>query len=107
LLLAAVLFRVEGVECLFLKEELPLSEIPQLVSELQVDGVALSFSGYYSTRQAKSDLAGLRNQLDPKIKLICGGQAVHLGVRMLNLITCSSLEQIPGICHKMFRHHSK
>ena len=107
LLLAAVLFHAEGIECLFLNEELPLSEIPQLVNELRVDGVALSFSGHYSTRQAKSDLASLRNQLDPKIKLISGGQAVQVGMRMTNLITCSTLEQIPGICHKMFSYHSK
>ena len=107
LLLAAVLFHAEGVECIFLNEELPLSEIPQLVSELQVDGVALSFSSHYSSRQAKNDLASLRNQLDEKITLISGGQAVHAGIRMTNLITCRSLEQVPGVCHKMFSYHWK
>lgn len=104
LLLAAVLFHAEGIGCIFLNEELPLSEIPQLASELQIDGVALSFSGHYSTRQAKNDLASLRNQLDQRIKLISGGQAVQVGIQMTNLITCTSLEQIPEICHKLFNY---
>lgn len=102
LLLAAALFHAEGVDCILLNEELPLSEVPLLVSELQVAGVALSFSCHYSTRQAKIDLASLRNQLDPQVKLIAGGQAVQRGVQMQNLTICTSLEQIPGICRKQF-----
>ena len=103
LLLAAALFHAAGVGCILLNEELPLSEVPRLASELRVDGVALSFSCYYSTRQAKNDLAQLRNQLDPQIKLIAGGQAVQGGISMTNLTTCTSLPQVPEICRKLFR----
>ena len=102
LLLAATLFHAEGVDCILLNQELPLSEVPQLASELEVDGVALSFSFHYSTRQAKNDLASLRNQLDPQFKLIAGGQAVHGGIQMQNLTICTTLEQIPGVCRKLF-----
>ena len=102
LLLAATLFHAEGVDCILLNQELPLSEVPQLASELQVDGVALSFSFHYSTRQAKNDLASLRNILDPQLKLIAGGQAVHGGIQMQNLTICTTLEQIPGVCRKLF-----
>ena len=102
LLLAAALFHAEGIDCILLNQELPLSEVPQLASELQVDGVALSFSFHYSTRQAKNDLASLRNQLAPQFKLIAGGQAVQGGIQMQNLIICTTLEQIPVICRKMF-----
>ena len=101
LLMAAALFHAEGIGCILLNQELPLSEVPQLASELQVDGVALSFSFHYSTRQAKSDLASLRNQLDPKFKLIAGGQAIQGGIQMQNLIICTTLEQIPMICRKL------
>ena len=102
LLLAATLFQAEGVDCILLNQELPLSEVPQLASELQVDGVALSFSFHYSTRQAKNDLASLRNILDPQLKLIAGGQAVQGGIQMQNLTICSTLKQIPGVCRKLF-----
>ena len=102
LLLAATLFHAEGVDCILLNQELPLSEVPQLASELEVDGVALSFSFHYSTRQAKNDLASLRNILDPQLKLIAGGQAVHGGIQMQNLTICTTLEQIPGVCRKLF-----
>ena len=102
LLLAAALFHAEGINCILLNQELPLSEIPQLASELEVDGVALSFSFHYPTRQAKIDLASLRNQLDPQFKLIAGGQAVQGGIQMQNLTICTTLEQIPGVCRKLF-----
>ena len=102
LLLAAALFHAEGINCILLNQELPLSEVPQLASELEADGVALSFSFHYSTRQAKNDLASLRNQLDPQFKLIAGGQAVQGGVQMQNLTICTTLEQIPGVCRKLF-----
>ena len=102
LLLAAALFHAEGIDCILLNQELPLSEVPQLASELQVDGVALSFSFHYSTRQAKNDLASLRNILDPKFKLIAGGQSVQGGIQMQNLTICTTLEQIPGVCRKLF-----
>ena len=102
LLLAAVLFHAEGINCFLLNEELPLSEVPPLARELQVAGVAISFSSHYSSRQAKKDLASLRNQLDPQIILLAGGQAVERGVQMPNLTICTSLEQIPEICRKQF-----
>ena len=101
LLLAAAIFHAEGIDCILLNQELPLSEVPQLARELQVDGVALSFSFHYSTRQAKNDLASLRNQLDPQFKLIAGGQAVQGGIQMQNLIICTTLKQIPVICRKL------
>jgi methylmalonyl-CoA mutase cobalamin-binding subunit len=101
LLLAAVLFRSAGLGCLLIHEELPLSEVPQLALDLDVAAVALSFSSHYPTRQAKKDLALLRNKLDPKIRLIAGGQAVQDGVALQNLIICSELEQIPAISSKL------
>lgn len=102
LLLAAVLFQTEGLNCILLNEELPLSEVPQLATELQVAGVAISFSRNYSSRQAKNDLARLRNQLDPLVELIAGGQAVQRGAQMANLTICTSLTEIPEICRKQF-----
>ncbi len=102
LLLAANLFRQQGLGTILLQEELPLSEVPQLASELRVAAVALSFSAHYSTRQAKQDLASLRRELPQEIKLIAGGQAVRRGIRIPNLIICGELQEIPELCRKHF-----
>lgn len=102
LLLAAALFQSSGLDCLLLNEELPLTEIPQLAIDLEVSGVALSFSAHYPTRQAKKDLASLRNNLDHKIKIFAGGQSIQGGLSIQNLVVCTELVQIPALCKKFF-----
>lgn len=102
LLLAAVLFEQAGVPAIWLSEELPLSEIPVLAADLGASGVALSFSGHYSTRQAKQDLSSLRRDLDPAIKIIAGGHAVHQIYGMRDLLICSDLQQVPQIVKRHF-----
>lgn len=102
LLLAAALFHAQGIGCILLNEELPMTELPLLASELEVDGVALSFSGHYPPKQAKTDLAFVRKQLNRHVKLIAGGQAVQRLVKIENLIICTDLKQVPEICRKHF-----
>ena len=103
LLLAAVLIQQAGLEVLYLNDELPLSAIPELASDLGVDGVALSFSSHYAPRQAKQDLRSLRKQLDPRIKIIAGGRAVQNMCSLSDLLICSDLEQIPHLVRRHFR----
>jgi len=105
LLMSAVLFQCEGLDCLFINEELPISEIPQLAEQLGVAGVALSLSAHYSRRLAKTNLAALRNSLAPNIKLIAGGHAVQQKITMPNLIICSELREISTLCRKHFPDH--
>jgi DNA-binding transcriptional MerR regulator len=102
LLLAAVLFQRAGLQVLYLGEELPLSEIPKLAKDLDVQGVALSFSSHYAQRQAKQDLRNLRKNLDPQIKIIAGGQAVRQMNNLPNLLICTDLEQIPHLARRHF-----
>lgn len=102
LLMSAVLFHAAGFGCILLQEELPLSEIPQLATDLQVAGVALSFSAHYATKQAKQDLARLRSCLHQDIKLIAGGHAVEQGVRLPNVVICSDLQKIPELGNRLF-----
>ena len=104
LLLAALLFHREGFNCFLVQEELPLSEVPALLHDFEAAAVALSFSAHYPSRQAKQDLARLRNSLSPEIKLIAGGHAVADGIAMANLIICPDLGKIPGLCRKHFRN---
>ena len=103
LLLAAVQFQQAGVQSLLLNEELPLSEIPGLVTELAVEGVALSFSSHYPSRQAKHDLRSLRKSLNPAITIIAGGQAVQQLSTMPKLLVCSDLQQIPKFAKRYFK----
>ncbi len=102
LLLAAVLFQQAGVQVHWLGEELPLSEVPDLATTLDVNGVALSFSSHYASRQAKQDLRSLRMQLDPQIKIIAGGCAVQQVTSLSNLLVCTDLGQIPQLARKHF-----
>ena len=106
LLMSAVLFHQEGVNCIVLNEEIPLSEVPLLAEELGAAAVAVSFSAHYPSRQAKYDLASLRNKLSPQIKLIAGGYAVRKEFKMANLFICSELEKIPNLSKKIFSAHS-
>ena len=98
LLMSAALFHQQGIEVFLLHEELPLSEIPQLAVDLQVAGVALSFSTHYSVNQAKKDLVSLRNALDRKVKLFAGGYAVQSGINLPDIIVCTELDKIPALC---------
>jgi len=107
LLLAATLFKQAGVAPLWLNEELPLSEIPALADELQVAGVALSFSSHYSPRQAREDLGLLRRSLSPRIRLIAGGQSVHQLPSLKDLIISTDLQQIPQLVKRHFLHPLK
>lgn len=102
LLLAAVLFQHVGVRSLWLSEVLPLSEVPELANELEVDGVALSFSSHYPPRQAKQDLGSLRQSLDPAILIIAGGQAVEQIRSLPKLLICPDLRQISGLVKRHF-----
>lgn len=102
LLMSAVLFHCHGVECIVLNEAIPLEEVPQLAEELQVSGVALSFSAHYSNRQTKKDLADLRAILNHDMMIIAGGESVRQIVKMPNLHICTELENIPELCKKCF-----
>lgn len=100
LLMSAVLFHCHGVECIVLSETIPHEEIPALAEELQVSGVALSFSAHYSNQQTKKDLAKLRAILDRDIMIIAGGESVRQGVKIPNVSVCTELETITELCNK-------
>lgn len=102
LLLAATLFHSNGVNCIWLNQELPASELPALTRELEVDAVALSFSSHYSSRQAKQNLSDLRKDLAADIKIIAGGHAVRKITTLTNLLICTDLAQIPLLLQKHF-----
>jgi len=102
LLMAAALFQQQGICCQLIQEDLPLTEVPQLAAQFQVDAVALSFSPHFLSTQAKKDLVSLRKILDPKITLIAGGQALGGAPYLAGVRICTDLKQIPTLCQKEF-----
>jgi MerR family transcriptional regulator, light-induced transcriptional regulator len=102
LLMAAALFQQEGCFSHFIEEDLPLSEIPQLVDELEVAAVALSFSSQFPASQARKDLVELRQLLDPQVRIIAGGNAVENSPFMRGISICTDLKDIPSLTQKMF-----
>lgn len=101
LLMSAAIFSATGAECLVIHEELPLSEVAQVVSDTQCHALALSFSQHYSARRAKKDIAALRNQLDRSIWLIAGGEAMGDSIHLPGLVLCQNLSDIPVILKKL------
>lgn len=102
LLLSAALFHCEGLDCIIIGEELPLVEVKQMMTFHHADAVALSFSIHSSTRQAKLDLAWLRNNLPDQIKVIAGGDALRNGMYLPGIFICTELNQISELCRREF-----
>ncbi len=85
-----------------IQEDLPASEVPLLAQDLQVDAVAISFSPHFPAAQAKKNLVSLRKILDPKIKLIAGGQGIDTGPYLAGVRICTDLTQIPALYRREF-----
>lgn len=102
LLMSAALFHCEGLECLLVNEELPLNEVALMVTQHGADAVAISFSVHSSSRQAKLDLAKLRKQLPPRIKIVAGGYALRHGMRLPGIYVCADLKSIKALCDREF-----
>ena len=73
LLMAEVLFTLEGARCISLGTRTPLLEIAHAVEHHHADCVALSFSSSFSPRQAQTQLSELRRLLPESIGLWIGG----------------------------------
>lgn len=79
LMLEAVL-ALEGVACIPLGTEMPLTEIARAASAHQADVVALSFSAAFPRRQVVGVLQQLRQQLPAHTELWAGGGGVPVQV---------------------------
>jgi DNA-binding transcriptional MerR regulator len=103
LMMAAVLFSCQGASCQWLLEDLPLSELPELVYAANYQGVALSFSSHYGNLKARTDLVSLRRALPEACQLIAGGRGVATGHQVRGTVLARSLEEVPQIYHKLFQ----
>lgn len=102
LLLSAVLFHQQGLDCHLVLEELPVAEVTTMVEFFAAAAVALSFSMQTGPRQAKKDLAQLRKMLPKHINIIAGGFALRDGLHLPGISVCTDLRQIRALCAREF-----
>lgn len=82
LLMAEAMLVLEGVQCVSLGVETPLSDIVHAAGTQGADIVALSFSLAYPVTQATDGLAELRRCLPERIDIWAGGGSGVLGRRL-------------------------
>ena len=96
LLMAEALLALDGCRCTSLGTQAPLWDVAQAARALDVDIVALSFSGCIGPDQTVRNLTDLRSRLAPTVALWAGGSAPVLRRRQVNGVQpLSSLAAVP------------
>jgi methanogenic corrinoid protein MtbC1 len=75
LLMVEALLKLGGAEVISFGVEMPFRDIREAAEHHKVDVIGLSFSGYFKLDDAIVMLSGLRQMIDPKIKIWVGGAA--------------------------------
>ncbi|MBW8847160.1 MAG: MerR family transcriptional regulator [Burkholderiales bacterium] len=75
LLMAEALLSLEGAACLSLGVQTPLAQLPAAAAVHRADVVALSFSGFLSSRAVLESLAALRELLPQGVEIWTGGSS--------------------------------
>ena len=108
LMLEAVL-AVEGVHCISLGAQLPITEIVRAAAAHNCDIVALSFTGNYPVRLIGEGLANLRRELPLSVEIWAGGGAIARSKRSVDRVAF-----LPTLNHAIKevslwrqRHHAK
>ncbi len=95
LLMAEALLAANGAWCLSLGAQTPTADIVGAASCVNIDIVALSFSGAYPWRKACNTLVELRAALPGNVELWAGGAALVGRERMLpNIVVLETLSHI-------------
>ncbi|MCB1881773.1 MAG: cobalamin-dependent protein [Gammaproteobacteria bacterium] len=98
LLMVEALLRSSGAEVIPFGTDMPISDIIKASHSHEVDVIGLSFSCHSRSDEAIAMLSGLRQQVDPKIRIWVGGAAFSAaaimpeGVRLI--ATLDELEQV-------------
>ena len=96
LLMAEVLFSLEGCVCLSLGVRTPVPDIAQAARAHRADLVGLSFTASLNAVQVQSALRELRDLLPPATQLWAGGQCPALYRRPVEgVLTISDVAQVP------------
>jgi len=104
LLMVEALLRIGGAEVIPFGTEMPIRDIRKAAVSHAVDVVALSFSCNFRSDEAIAMLTGLRQQIDPRIRIWVGGAAFPVEANMpkgVELIdSLQHLEKILIVCRQ-------
>ena len=97
----------EGVQCVSLGSQLPISEIVRAAAAHDCDIVALSFTGNYPVKLIGEGLANLRKELPPAIEIWAGGSAIARSKRPIEHVRLLATlnDAIKEIALWRQRHH--
>ena len=104
LLMVEALLRTGGAEVIPFGTEMPIRDIRKAAVSHTVDVIALSFSCNFRSDEAIAMLTGLRQRIDPRIRIWVGGAAfpaeVHMpeGVELIGSLLV--LEQVLVACQQ-------
>lgn len=82
LLMVEALLRIGGAEVMSFGTEMPFRDIREAATSHNVDVIGLSFSCGFKTDDAIAMLSGLRQMIDPKVRIWVGGAAFNNGISM-------------------------
>lgn len=92
LLMAEVIFTLEGAQCIPLGTELPLPDIARAAAAYSADIVALSFSSAFPRRQISGLLGELRGTLPRAVEIWAGGNGVRRIAPTVDVHVMTALE---------------
>jgi len=104
LLMVEVLLRTGGAAVIPFGTDMPISEIIKASLSHKVDVIGLSFSCNFRSDEAIAMLSGLRQRIDPRVRIWVGGAAFSADVVMpegVELIgSLQELEQVLAACQQ-------
>jgi len=102
LLMVEALLRAGGAEVIPFGTDMPISDIIKAAVSHGVDAIGLSFSCNFRSDEADAMLSGLRQRIDPQVRIWVGGAAfsgdvtVPEGVELIGSL--NELEQVLAAC---------
>jgi len=95
LLMVEALLRLGGAEAVSFGTEMPSRDVMEAARSHGVDIIGLSFSGSFKTDDAIVMLSGLRQMIDPRIRIWAGGAALESASLIPEGVEC--LDGLPGV----------
>jgi MerR family transcriptional regulator, light-induced transcriptional regulator len=87
LLMVEAALTLDGVHCISLGAQLPITEIVRAAKGYRCDIVALSFTGNYPFKMINEGLADLRRELPANVEIWAGGRAITRTKRSMDDVT--------------------
>ena len=106
LLMVEALLRIGGAEVISFGTEMPFRDIREAALSQKADVIGLSFSSSFKTEDAIVMLSGLRQMIDPEVRIWVGGAAFDNGFTMPQSVKLlNGLHQVEDVLAEWKRSH--